>query len=429
MDEPKHTILQVLEGRWWIILPAFAASLIATPIFRAVAYRFKIVDRPDDLLKPHGRSVAYLGGLGIWMGMMIGLGSYLLTLPDLGAKWSGAIDDLASFRIGHLLGLTPPQLAGKEPSNPLWNLIGVMLASTVIMVVGLLDDLKNLRPKQKIAGQVLAAGILMAGGIGLRIANLIFTTFGFRPEPWLFVPLSVVLCLVFVIGACNATNLLDGLDGLCGGVTGIISLGFLALAVWLAMWGYHPGIDELRIGLALAMVGAVLGFLPYNVPPASIFMGDAGSMLLGFFVASMMALFCREGNARWLLAALVVYSLPILDTALALVRRRLSGTGIFAGDRSHLYDQLIDRGMSVRQVVGLFYVLSIGAAVLGVSVALWIWLQTRYALIIYAVLLAAVWCVFWKAGMIHPAPHAHKPINPPGPKSDKPGQTPAGDTQ
>ena len=396
MSNIHYTVLQVLSDKWWVILPAFAASLIATPIFRAVAYRRKIVDRPDDLLKPHGRPVAYLGGLGIWSGLMIGLGSYLAAMPDLGAKWSGVMSDLTGLNLVSLL------------KNPVWNLLGVMLSSTVIMVVGLLDDLKNLRPRQKIAGQVLAAGILLAGGIGLRAARLFFTTFDFQPPPWLYVPLSIVLCLIFVIGACNATNLLDGLDGLCGGVTGIIALGFLALAVWLAMWGKNPGIDELRIGLTLAMAGAVLGFLPYNVPPASIFMGDAGSMLLGFFVASMMALFCQEGNSRWLLAALVVFALPILDTALALVRRILSGTSIFAGDRSHLYDQLIDRGMSVKKVVALFYVLSLGAAALAVAVAIWVWLKTRHALIIYAVLLAAVWCVFWKAGMVLPAPHKPK---------------------
>jgi len=406
MSDAKYTVLQVVGDKWWLVLPAFAASLIATPIFRAVAYRFKIVDRPDDLLKPHGRPVAYLGGLGIWLGMMIGLGSYILTLPNLGTEWSGAMGDLSGLDLVSLL------------NNPVWNLLGIMLSSTVIMIVGLLDDLKNLRPKQKIAGQILAAGVLMAGGIGVRIANVFFQGLGFHLSPLLYVPVSVVLCLIFVIGACNATNLLDGLDGLCGGVTGIISLGFLALAVWLATWGTPKtlSIDELRIGLALAMAGAILGFLPYNIPPASIFMGDAGSMLLGFFVASMMALFCREGNTRWLLAALVIYSLPILDTALALVRRLLSGTSIFAGDRSHLYDQLIDRGMSVRQVVGLFYTLSIGAAVLAVNVAIWV--RFRYAVLIYAALLAAVWYVFWKARMVHPAPHAHEPPNPP--KSDKP---------
>jgi UDP-GlcNAc:undecaprenyl-phosphate GlcNAc-1-phosphate transferase len=403
----RYTTLQVLGDKWWVFLPAFAVSLIATPILRAIAYRFKIVDRPDDLLKPHGRPVAYLGGLGIWLGLMIGLGGYTLALPNLGEEWSGAMGDLSSLSLDSLL------------SNPLWNLLGIMLSSTIIMVVGLLDDLKNLRPKQKIAGQVLAAGVLMAGGVGLRIAKVFFLGFGFQPPAWLYVPPSVVLCLIFVIGACNATNLLDGLDGLCGGVTGIIALGFLVLAVWLATWGGDLDTHKLRIGMALAMAGAVLGFLPYNVPPASIFMGDAGSMLLGFFVAIMVALFCRDGKPNWLLAALGIYALPILDTSLALVRRLLSGKSIFAGDRSHLYDQLIARGMSVKQVVALFYALSLGASALAVAVA--IWLRFRYAAIVYTVLFAVAWYIFWKAGLIRSAHH--------GPKFDKSNHPPPGEGQ
>jgi UDP-GlcNAc:undecaprenyl-phosphate GlcNAc-1-phosphate transferase len=150
------------------------------------------------------------------------------------------------------------------------------------------------------------------------------------------------------------------------------------------------------------MAGAVLGFLPYNLPPASIFMGDAGSMLLGFFVAAMMCLFCIEGTARWLVASAVVFSLPILDTGLAVVRRLLAGQSIFAGDRGHLYDQLQDRGMSVKQVVALFYVLSSAAAIIGVTVS--ILLHLRQALPIYLVLLVMVVLIFLLLGMMTPPP-------------------------
>jgi UDP-GlcNAc:undecaprenyl-phosphate GlcNAc-1-phosphate transferase len=218
----------------------------------------------------------------------------------------------------------------------------------------------------------------------------------------------VVLTVLTVLAACNATNLIDGLDGLCGGVTGIIALGFLALAAYLATYG-SSNIDSLRIALCLAMAGAVLGFLPYNVPPASIFMGDAGSMLLGFFVATMMVLFCQEGNGRWFLAALGVFALPILDTALAVVRRLRSGQSILAGDRSHLYDQLVDRGMSVRQVVVLFYLLALAASGIGVGLAM---VRVRYALPVYVLLLTIIWVAFHKRGMIRPPPR-HASAGPP----------------
>jgi len=136
-------------------------------------------------------------------------------------------------------------------------------------------------------------------------------------------------------------------------------------------------------------------------------------MLLGFYVASMMALFCQEGNARWLLGSLAIFALPILDTALAVVRRLIARRNIFAGDRSHLYDQLVDRGMTVKQVVVLFYALAAAAAVLGVSLA--IWTQGRYALITYTVLLIVIWVVFWKLGMIKPEPrHPQDAARPPG---------------
>jgi UDP-GlcNAc:undecaprenyl-phosphate/decaprenyl-phosphate GlcNAc-1-phosphate transferase len=129
-------------------------------------------------------------------------------------------------------------------------------------------------------------------------------------------------------------------------------------------------------------------------------MGDAGSMLLGFFVAVMMAMFCQEGNARWFVAACAVYALPILDTALAVVRRKIAGKSIFAGDRSHLYDQLVDRGMTVKQVVALFYALAIVAGVVGVAVA--IVFRLRYAVLLYAVLLAVIWWIFFAMHMVTP---------------------------
>jgi len=384
----RYTATEVLRDRWWVGLGAFVVSLVATPVLRAVAYRLRIVDRPDDLLKPHGRPVAYLGGVAMCIALLAGLGGYVAVMPRLAAHWSHLAQGLFGDRFGSL------------PTNPLWNVIGIAISSVVITVIGLLDDLVGIPPRQKVAGQVLAAGILLMGGVGDRMATVVFRIFAVSAPQWLLVPLSIVMCLIAVIAACNATNLLDGLDGLCGGVTGIIALGFLALAVWLAVWGRFPGTDELRVALCLAMAGAVFGFLPYNIPPASIFMGDAGSMLLGFFVATMMALFCQGGNARWFVASLAVFALPILDTALAVVRRIVSGRSIFAGDRSHLYDQLVDRGMTVKQVVVLFYLVAIVAAVLGVCLAIWV--RGRYAVAVYAVLLVVVWGLFWKLRMIKP---------------------------
>jgi len=400
-----RTAIEVLENKWWIGLVALGVSLVATPIFRFIAYRAKIVDRPDQLLKPHGQPVAYLGGLAMcvrYLGGLIGLASIF----PVGELWQQIKSSLSGMKLGQLV------------HNPLWNMLGIAVSSVLIAFIGLLDDLWELKPAHKVGGQVLAAGVLIVGGIGYRMMIVLLTIGSLpAPPPWLLVPLSSLVCVVMVIATCNATNLLDGLDGLCGGVTGIISLGFLALAVFLAMWpkAQIAGIDELRVGLSLAMAGAVIGFLPYNVPPASIFMGDAGSMLLGFYVATMVAMFCQEGTARWFIGAWVVFALPTLDTGLAVVRRLLAGKSIFAGDRSHLYDQLVDRGMSVKQVVFLFYVLAALSAVLGVVAS--IYLRLRHAVILYAALLAIVCVVFYKLGMVNPPPH-----EPAAGDADKPGR-------
>jgi len=393
----KFTASEILDDLWWIGVVALGVSLFATPVVRFIAYRARIVDRPDHLLKPHHRPVAYLGGLAMCAGLLVGLGAFVAGMPDAGAKWTQLRADLGQGRLDRLF------------HNDLWQLMAIGLACLLITLVGLLDDLRNLKPSQKIGGQLLAGAVLLAGGVGQQMAQVAFSLGSYQPPTWVMLPLSTAMAVITIIFASNATNLLDGLDGLCGGVTGIIAIGFLALAVWLAQWGQHPGTDELRVGLCLAMAGAVLGFLPYNIPPASIFMGDAGSMLLGFFVATSMILFCEQGAARWLLAAWVVFALPVLDTALAVVRRLVMRQSIFAGDRSHLYDQLVDRGMTVKQVVVLFYLLAALAAVIGVTAA--IYLRFRYAIWIYLGVLAAIWIVFYVKGMITPAPREPQPAD------------------
>lgn len=389
----RFTATEVLGPIWHIGAVAFGVSLVTTPIVRAIAYKLRIVDRPDDLLKPHDRPIAYMGGVAMCVGMLFGLGYYVATMPNLAVAWSDLGHALSSGSVGLLM------------QNALWILMSIALATTVVMVVGLIDDIRDISPGKKVLGQVLASGILLLGGVGTRMADAFLQAAGISAPDWIIIPASCLVCVFVVICACNAANLLDGLDGLCGGVTGIIALGFLALAVWLAMCSNYQDSYQVRVVLCLAVAGAVLGFLPYNIPPASIFMGDAGSMMLGFFVATMMSLFCLEGNARWLLASGVIFALPILDTSLAVIRRLRSGKSVFAGDRSHLYDQLVDRGMSVRQVVGLFYLLSVLAAVVGVTLS--IVMRARHAVIVYLVLLVVIWTIFYKLGMITPPEHDH----------------------
>ncbi len=363
LPRPEYGVLEVLRPYAWVPVVSFAASFLATPMVRALARRLRVVDKPDGFLKPHGRPIAYLGGVAVYLGWLAGL---LLPLPG-------------------------PGLAG-------WR-IGLGLAGALVVGVGLADDILEIRPSVKILGQLAAGVILLAFGVGQRISLIGLTLIWperLVPE-WLTIGLSVPISLVLVVAASNAMNLLDGLDGLCSGVTGIVSVMFLVLATHLAMYGYSEQGDPVRLAAALAMVGAVCGFLPYNLPPATIFLGDAGSMLLGLFAAAMMLMFAERPIARWVLAAMMIFALPILDTFLALLRRRRLGRPIFAGDRSHLYDQLVDRGYTVRQTVAISYGLSVFYGLVGVGIIL---IRTRYAAPICLVVAAVTLYLCYRWGFL-----------------------------
>jgi carbamoyl-phosphate synthase large subunit len=262
----------------------------------------------------------------------------------------------------------------------------VLLGGVAITVVGLLDDLRELSAKLRLGlTSAIIAAVLLTTGAGLGLVDALLVPLHLSAPDAIVVPISFVVSILVVLGACNSTNLIDGLDGLCSGVTAIVSLGFFFLAANLAAVGFSQEGDPARLVLAIAMFGAAVGFLPLNFNPARIFMGDAGSMLLGFNCGMMILLFAERGILRWVLGGLMVFALPVADTALAIVRRWRSGRPIFAGDRSHFYDQLVDRGISVRKVVAISYVVAAFYAVMG---CLSIWLRTRYVLPLY--LLVAV---------------------------------------
>lgn len=353
-----------------VFIGSLLITLLATPLFRAIAVRLGIYDMPDKQLKPHSRPIPYLGGLAIYAGVVLSL--------------------LAAMKFGVVL-----------QQRALW---GILAGTTIITFAGLLDDLVSLKPRTKIIAQVAAALALAAGGI---IYHGIPT--GFEGHVWLprtspmITPIGLCVQILLVVAACNATNLLDGLDGLCSGVTAIIAGGFLLLATSIAAWTIWGSAPEYRYAnlivlVSMALLGATLGFLPYNFNPASIFMGDAGSMLMGFLCAALTCMFAeRVGMIKWVIGALLIFGLPTLDTGLAFTRRWLNGKPIFQGDRSHLYDQLVDRGLSVRQTVAVCYTLALAFAALGVGV---IFVRTRYAAALFVLLWTIIGLVAYKTGML-----------------------------
>ncbi len=356
-----------IAGRFWLVAAvSFGMSLVATPICRRIALKKGIVDRPDDFLKPHEKPIPYLGGVAIFLGWLAGV--------------------LAA-------------LALSETNVDVALMAGIVLAGLAITLTGLFDDLRVMSPKVKLACNIGVALLLLRLGLGDDLINVVarVTRVEFGPgEKWLALAYSVPVTLLIVVGSCNAANLIDGLDGLCTGVLGIISIGFVILAGFLRIIYPDADVGDERIVLALAMLGAAAGFLPFNLNPAKIFMGDAGSMLLGLNAAMLILMFGEARMVRWMIGALMVFGLPIADMLLTLVRRWRNGRPLMIGDRSHYYDQLCDRGFTVRQVVAVSYLLSLAFVLVGVSVIL---LRTRYAILVYFVAVMAVVALVWKFDM------------------------------
>ena len=330
----------VLSPYIYVFYAAFVISFIFTPLMRVAATYYGIVDAPDRLRKMHTAPVAYLGGLAVFLGWLAGLAmSQFLKTHRMGP---GAFD---------------------HPYVPL-SVIG---GAFMIVALGLWDDLRSIRPYIKITGQIGAALVLLSAGVGTKttihfIQPIVvrlgdsFPSLQWEMHPQFYYTLSLVSSSLIAVGVvvfcCNATNLMDGLDGLCGGVTAIVAGGYLFLAVFLGMRGEggDANADALRVVLGLALLGGVLGFVPYNFNPASIFMGDTGSMFLGFSCATLI-LQMADVQGRWFLAASVMFALPILDTVLAFARRWVNGRPLFSPDKFHFHHQLVGRGFTVRRAV------------------------------------------------------------------------------
>ena len=351
---------------WPVLAASLFASLAATWMCKKIAIKFGIVDRPDDLVKTHTEPIAYLGGIGMLIGLTVGILTAIACLKH-----------------------------DQFFSPVLKRLLAILAGGAIACFVGLADDILDIKPIQKILGCGIAAVTLLIAAI---VPNLQSATMplNFSIPHNLEVILQVLIVIFFVLGATNSLNLLDGLDGLCGGVTAIITVAMLLLSAHLATWGFSEVGDPVRIIICLGLVGSVFGFLPFNRYPAKIFMGDAGSMLLGFMVAALMILFAEQ-IPRWWLASIVVFGLPILDTATALLRRLLNKKPLFVSDRGHIYDQMIDRAIPLKKTVAISYALAGIYALIGLTMSQ---IRTRYALIVYIVVFAVSGLVIWKKGFL-----------------------------
>ena len=298
------------------LLTAAVVSLISTPVVRSLAFRVGAVDVPKDNRRMHNHPIPRMGGLAIFFGFIL---SVLLFVP-----------------------LTQ-------------QLRTMLLGAVVIVILGIFDDIYALPAMPKFMIQIAAALVAVLGGnriFGLSNIN-IFSSDPYWELGWLSIPISVL----WIVGITNAVNLIDGLDGLACGVSTISSMTLLVIALIMA----EPDVAMITAALA----GACLGFLPYNMNPARIFMGDTGSTFLGYILAvvSIQGLF-KFYTFISFAAPFLMLGLPIFDTCFAILRRLAKGQSPMAPDRGHIHHRLIDMGFSQKQAVAMLYVIS---AILGLS--------------------------------------------------------------
>lgn len=298
-----------------LILISLVLSLGLTPLVKRLAFYIKAVDCPNER-KVHEGIMPRLGGLAIFL----------------------------SFALVSLV------FAQRNSA-----FYGLLLADLIIVLTGVLDDTRGLSPKMKMLGQLLAALVLVEYGFIIGAINIpVFSSYLWLSRA------SVIFTVLWLMGITNAVNLIDGLDGLAAGTVSIalvaILLGALSIGAYEAVF------------LGAIFLGAILGFLPYNFYPASIFMGDTGSMLLGFNVAAFAIMgMTKSVTLISLIIPVLFLGVPILDTLWAILRRASNGAHIFQADKKHLHHRLLNMGHSHRNTVLLIYGFS---AYLGVSALL-----------------------------------------------------------
>ncbi|MCH4084363.1 MAG: undecaprenyl/decaprenyl-phosphate alpha-N-acetylglucosaminyl 1-phosphate transferase [Olsenella sp.] len=303
-----------------LFLAALFAALLTTPLARRIAWKVNAVDYPDKR-RINKVPIPRMGGIAVFLGIVAAF-----VVQYLGTKF-----------------LNWPMILSPAPHLQNVNYRLLALGFVAIFVTGLLDDVFQLKPLQKLAGQIVAALIAVASGVVIGVIVNPATEGAFYLGIWTY-PITVIYLVAYV----NIFNLIDGLDGLASGLACIASLTMFALSI---MSGRTDA-----AALAIALSGSTLGFLRYNFNPASIFLGDSGSLLLGYTlgVVSMLSV-TRVAGLTTIIVPLVIAGIPIIDTFSAIVRRKRAHVSIGQADRGHIHHRLIAEGFNQRQAVLLMY--------------------------------------------------------------------------
>ena len=317
-----------------VFLVAFGLGILTTlllvPVAKRVALFAGALDRPNAR-KVHQVPMPLWGGLGVFFGFLASLGLMLAFFEPLREALT---------------------------QRTAMHLVGMLLAGTLIVVVGMVDDRFGMPAKVKLLCQLAIGGLMISFGIRIDYLSLPFYGVLFL-EPWQ----GVLVTLFWIVGITNALNLLDGLDGLLAGVSLTTALVFLGVSLLKG---------QVVVALAMAtLAGCALGFLRYNFNPAQIFMGDTGSLFFGVMFAGWSVVGLLKSTATLaLIVPVCLMGVPILDTSMAILRRSLSGRPIFQPDKEHLHHRLLGLGLSQRQVVAVIYLINILFGLAGLALAL-----------------------------------------------------------
>ena len=288
-----------------VIVAVFTALLF--PMVKWISYHVGALDYPNER-KVHKKPMPVMGGLMIYLGFLFG---YMLFAPQS------------------------------------TQMLAILIASFIVVITGILDVIKPLRAREKLVGQVVAALIIVFYG---KILLNDISFFGYYFDfGWLAYPITIV----FIVAVMNCINLIDGLDGLADGISMIF---FITIGV-LAFIMHNLGSPEITI--AFIMIGACLGFLIFNFNPAKIFMGEIGSMFLGFMIAVVCLLGFKAVTLTSLVVPMLILAIPILDTLFAILRRIIHHKPIYEADRQHLHHQLLNKKFSQKTTVLIIYAVSI----------------------------------------------------------------------
>ncbi|MBI4317851.1 MAG: undecaprenyl/decaprenyl-phosphate alpha-N-acetylglucosaminyl 1-phosphate transferase [Chloroflexi bacterium] len=330
-----------------MLLLSFAVTFVTTPVSRQLAYRLGAIDAPKEL-GIHRDPVPRAGGVAIYLGWLAGIVA------------GGVVVGFAE---------APPLL---------W--LGTILAGTSILVLGLIDDVRGLSPLARLVGQIATGIVLLVAGVAAHIL----------PPIWL----DLAVSLIWFVALTNALNFLDGMDGLAAGVAIVAASFFAALA---AIQG-----NTLALAFAAALIGSALAFLRFNVFPASIFMGDGGSLFLGSQLAILGVTVAQgQTSVAWPLASLLVLGVPLLDGLGAIVRRLRSRRSLFDGDRRHSYDLIFARGLSHAATVRVMWLLTALAGLCAVFLVQQPW-SIQSAVVVTSFVAGAVALSAW-LGLFSPA--------------------------